>query len=65
MKKAIFILAAFAAVGFTSCRKDYTCVCKDDSTGITTSTTTIHTKKSLASSECSLNDTYYTTCTIQ
>lgn len=30
MKKLIFILAAITTFGFTSCKKDYTCVCTEN-----------------------------------
>jgi len=50
MKKLIFLSVVFATL-FTSCKKDYTCVCK--SNGNTVSTTTIHATKSTATSDCS------------
>lgn len=65
MKKSIFIFAGIVALAFSSCKKDYTCVCREDTSGTVVSTSTIHTKKSLSSSTCSLNDTYLTTCTIE
>lgn len=33
MKKATLITAALLSIAFTSCKKDWTCECKDDSTG--------------------------------
>ena len=33
MKKYIFILSACIAVTFTSCKKDYMCVCTNSNTG--------------------------------
>lgn len=33
MKKLLFIALAFFAIGFTSCKKDWTCECKDPTSG--------------------------------
>ncbi|MCW3123862.1 MAG: hypothetical protein JWQ38_3354 [Flavipsychrobacter sp.] len=53
MKKLFPIaLIAFAAMTFTSCKKDYTCTCSG--TGVTITTVTIpKTTKSDAKSKCS------------
>jgi hypothetical protein len=53
MKRIIFTLAvvAFAAVSFTSCKKDYTCTCTD-STGLTDKTEFKDAKKSDAEDAC-------------
>jgi hypothetical protein len=50
MKKIIISLVVIAALS-TSCKKDYTCVCKSNS-GTTVSTTTIHATSSTASYDC-------------
>lgn len=52
MKKIIFTLAvvAFAAVSFTSCKKDYTCTCTI--LGQTSSTTYEKTTKDDAQTKC-------------
>ncbi|HTA62441.1 MAG TPA: hypothetical protein VK835_08295 [Bacteroidia bacterium] len=50
MKKVILVLVLAAGL-FTSCKKDYTCVCKANS-GTTASTLTIHATKSTATSDC-------------
>ncbi|CAN5197927.1 hypothetical protein BH09BAC1_BH09BAC1_00170 [soil metagenome] len=54
MKKAVLMLAVFAAVGFSSCKKDYTCTCTTSGNGITptTTTTTINAKQSDAEAAC-------------
>ncbi len=43
MKKSLLFAAAFAlvATSFTSCKKDWTCECKEDSTGTVVSSVTI------------------------
>lgn len=66
MKKLMLIaVAAFAAFTFSSCAKDYSCVCADAS-GTTVSTSTIHSTKSKATTACSgLNQAGYYTCTIK
>ena len=51
MKKIILTLVVVAAFA-TSCKKDYTCVCKSNS-GTTVGTTTIHATSSTAKSDCS------------
>lgn len=33
MKKLVLISTAMLTIAFTSCKKDWTCECKDDSTG--------------------------------
>ncbi|HXU27162.1 MAG TPA: hypothetical protein VN698_08010 [Bacteroidia bacterium] len=50
MKKIILSLIVVAAFA-TSCKKDYTCVCKSNS-GTTASTITIHATKSTATADC-------------
>ena len=50
MKKIILSLSVIAAL-FTSCKKDYTCVCKSNS-GTVSSTTVIHATNSKATSDC-------------
>lgn len=72
MKKSILTLAVVAFIGlsFTSCKKDYTCVCKTEMSGssTTTSTTTIKDTKKNAKDKCeslsSSNGSIKTTCSI-
>ncbi|MEZ5016415.1 MAG: hypothetical protein R2800_05130 [Flavipsychrobacter sp.] len=52
MKKSILFVAALLAIGFTSCKKDYTCECKETSTGTILSSRTINNTKALAKTEC-------------
>jgi hypothetical protein len=64
MKKIILSLVVVAALS-TSCKKDYTCVCK--SNGTVVATTTINGTKSTASNSCQANGTAYNayTCALQ
>ena len=39
MKRLIFPMALFMAIGFTSCKKEYVCDCKKIYTGSSSSTT--------------------------
>jgi hypothetical protein len=53
MKKVLFI-AAVGVISLASCKKDYTCACKDGST--TVATYTVHTTKKKSKDLCSEND---------
>jgi len=68
MKKSIFIAAALAAFSFASCKKDYTCVCKDDQ-GYEWATYTVHTTREKAKDDCNGYDetwaNYDAVCTIE
>ena len=50
MKKIILSVAVIAALS-TSCKKDYTCVCKSNS-GTVSSTYMFHATKSTATANC-------------
>lgn len=66
MKKLIFVLATvFLVFILPSCKKDYSCVCVDNS-GVVMATSTIHNTKSKAIDACVANnlDGYYT-CSIK
>ncbi len=59
MKKATLITAAALMLGsvlFTSCKKDYTCVCTLD--GQTTESVLPKTTKALAKTACETSDQY-------
>lgn len=57
MKKSILLIAVLAAFSFTSCKKNYTCVCKYK--GIEASRTTIKDTKKKAKDACTaIKDTY-------
>lgn len=68
MKKSIFVVAALAAFSFASCKKDYSCVCKDSS-GYSWGSYTVHTTKKKAKDLCSDYDAtwsmYNATCEIE
>lgn len=54
MKKIIFFVAALGAFTFTSCKKDYTCTCKNNADGAVVSAATItNDTKKHASESCS------------
>ena len=53
MKKVLFI-AVVAVASLASCKKDFTCTCKDGST--TVATYTVHTTKKKSKDLCSEND---------
>jgi hypothetical protein len=62
MKKRLVLLSGIAiilAIGATSCKKDYNCVCTDSINGVSqgTTSTTINNTKSKASSACSAEST--------
>ena len=54
MKKTIFTIAALAVImGFTACKKNYTCTCTTNYGGVVgTSTTTIKDTKTKAKDAC-------------
>ena len=56
--KNLFILTVFALVALTSCKKDYTCECKNYEDGdlYSTVTTTIQDTKSKAKTSCDYLD---------
>lgn len=56
MKKFTLVSAALLTIAFTSCKKDYTCECKDDNTGDVYTTSTFNATKPNAKISCeSLN----------
>ena len=58
--KKLFILAILAgACSLTSCKKDYTCECKDNTTGIVDITYTQKSTKSKAKTWCSAFNTQW------
>ncbi|MDQ3046008.1 MAG: hypothetical protein M3R27_00545 [Bacteroidota bacterium] len=59
MKKSIFIVAALAAFSFASCKKDYTCVCRDGSTEY--QRYTIRTTKSKSKDVCAEQEANWNT----
>lgn len=74
MKKVMILVAAFAVVGLTSCKKDWTCECTtSDSSGtlddVSASVTLTDLNKSDAETACSGNEvtvgTLSTTCELQ
>lgn len=69
MKKLILV-TAIAAFSMTSCKKDYTCECKDNSTVDPKdfSTKYTKTKKKTAETNCSAQNTLWSpdyTCTLK
>ena len=58
-KTTLFVFAAFvAAASFTSCKKDYTCECKD-SAGTVTNIPLKDATKSDATDACNVSDALY------
>jgi hypothetical protein len=58
-KTTLFAFAAFvAAASFTSCKKDYTCECKD-SAGTITNIPLKDAKKTEATDACNVSDAFY------
>jgi hypothetical protein len=53
MKKVLFAATVLFAFCLTSCKKDFTCVCKES--GVTLQTYTIHTTKKKATDLCNTN----------
>ncbi len=65
MKKAILLLAVVGAVGFSSCKKDYTCTCRDSSGDVIATVTYEGVKKSDAEASCEAgNVAGFSTCTL-
>ncbi|MCX6197481.1 MAG: hypothetical protein NTY55_12690 [Flavobacteriia bacterium] len=58
--KNLFILTVFALIALTSCKKDYTCECKDyeDGVMVLSESTTIKDTKSKAKTSCDELDDY-------
>jgi hypothetical protein len=53
MKKVLFI-AVLGVISLASCKKDYTCACKED--GVTWGTYTVHTTKKKSKQMCEDNE---------
>lgn len=64
MKKALFIAVALFTIGFTSCKKDWTCTCTDpDGTSVDIPLT--NTTKPLAKTACSTYELAETSCKLK
>ncbi len=63
MKKMTLLAIAFVAISVASCKKDYTCTCRDVS-GQTTEVTPMHDTKSSATTACSARKSAPEVCTI-
>jgi len=70
MKKVFLLSSVIAVVALSSCKKDYTCTCKDSS-GNVYGSVTIKDTKSKATSACTADNSTYAayginiTCSIQ
>ena len=54
MKKALLALVALVSIGFTSCKKDWTCTCTDSTTNTTEDFTISNSRRPEASTACKL-----------
>lgn len=54
MKKALLIAVALVSIGFTSCKKDWTCTCTDTATGESTDFTISNSRRPEASTACNV-----------
>ena len=64
MKKSLFIVAAFVAVSFASCKKDHTCTCtSSDSWGTSVSTMKAKSTKKAGTAWCSAGNSVSSTYT--
>lgn len=64
-KQVLFILfAAFTTTLLFSCRKEYTCTCKDDTTGEVTVYKLTTRNKTLAKKACDVFDITSNTCSL-
>lgn len=54
MKKVLLIAAALVTIGFTSCKKDWTCTCTDDTTGESYDFEISNSRRPEASTACNL-----------
>ena len=63
MKKITLFAVTFVAISFASCKKNYTCTCRDAS-GQTTEVTPMHDTKSSATAACSARKNAPEVCTI-
>lgn len=64
MKKILFAAIALVALGTTSCKKDWTCTCVDDTTGESTSIQIPNSRKPEASTACNAWEFAGETCTL-
>jgi hypothetical protein len=66
--KKVLLIAAVGVISLASCKKDYTCVCKD-SAGTTWGTYTVHETKKKSKEACEANNAswsaYGASCAIQ
>jgi hypothetical protein len=65
MKKTTLFAFALLAISFASCKKDYTCVCTDNSNGSTTFTGVFHASNSDAKKSCTAIQSSGETCSIK
>ena len=66
MKKITLFAAAFVAISFASCKKDYTCTCASSGGGTADVTKIVEVSKKTAKANCvsTINSGYTETCTL-
>lgn len=65
MKKALLIAVALLSIGFTSCKKDWKCVCTDSTLGETDEFEIKNARRPEASTWCNTFDYAYDECTLK
>lgn len=65
MKKSLFIAVALISIGFTSCKKDWTCACRDNTLGEMDEYTIKDSRRPEASLSCDALEIGYDDCTLK
>ncbi len=65
MKKALLIAVALISIGFTSCKKDWKCVCSDSTLGTTDEYDIKNSRRPEASLSCDALEIGYDDCKLR